>query len=252
LDKDSIRIGFQSVHGMAEADAKTLFEERAHRPFQSLGDFLARTQFKPSVLYRLALGDFFRPFGIEQRDALWEILAYQSFFAGHRKSQQLSLFKGQRVGSAHHLPFKKFSRYQTICADYKAYGLSTRGHPMEIVRLQLRNLPQITTAEARTYPHGRRIKLPGLSIVMQRPPTAKGTVFATLEDETGLLDLIIHKAVFERHHDTILDFCFLLITGDIQRDGLSISLVVKDIQPIRCLNIKTDDLDRMISEGVRG
>src|SRR5690606_35748100 len=99
----------------------------------------------------------------------------------------------------------------------------------QAIRQKWRNLPRLIAWEAKQFSHGRNIRIAGLSIVMQRPPTAGGTVFATLEDESGFLDLVIHKKTFEKYRDLVLDHCFLIVCGRIQRDGLSVSLIVQSL-----------------------
>ncbi len=219
----ALRLGFRYLSGIRQDEANQMIAAREERRFSSLEDFLSRAHVRSSMLHRLALGDAFSVFGLDQRKALWRILA---------ANQQLPLFSGHELGeSARPSPFRALDTYESICADYTVFNLSARGHPMEEIRKRFPRLPRTTTATARATPSGRRLEVAGLSIVMQRPPTAGGTVFATLEDETGILDLILHKDVFERYREMILEHCFLIATGAIQRDGDSISLIVKSVRP---------------------
>jgi error-prone DNA polymerase len=251
LENGGIRLGFRYVLGVQETEILNLLAERAQKPFRSLVDFLERSHLRQNMIHRLALGDAFTCFGLDQRAALWSILAHQAL-QGDTFPEQLSLFSHLEETSENcvkNLPFKKMDEYESIRSDYSAYTLSTRGHPMKMIRKKFPRLPKLTTLQAKQFPHGRTISLPGLSVVMQRPPTAAGTAFATIEDETGFLDLIFHKKIFEKFRDLILDHCFLIVTGKIQRDGNSISLIVQNIQSF--LYSKELEVNRHLSEGVR-
>lgn len=254
LENGGIRLGFRYVAGIQQTEAESILAARKVRPFQSLEDFIHRCRIRKNILYRLALGDCFKCFQYDQRSALWKILSL-SLIIDPISPIQLNLFTCR--DSWHHevsrSPFREMGEYESVQSDYQSFGLSSRGHPMKYIREHFSELPQITTQHAKTLPHGKMIEIPGLSVVMQRPPTAAGTVFATLEDETGFLDLFIHKAVFEKVKDLILDHCFLIVRGRIQRDGLSVSLVVQNVKP--CLVSSRESyfqMGRLISEGVRG
>jgi error-prone DNA polymerase len=127
---------------------------------------------------------------------------------------------------------------EKVIQDYSSLGLSARGHPMVFLREKLLQSPRVrgraanTTAKIKTLRHGSFVVLPGLSVILQRPPTAKGTAFATLEDESGVLDLIFHKDVYERYRDVIREEPFLWVKGVLQRDGDASQVVVKGLEPI--------------------
>ncbi len=232
LEQGAIRIGFRYVSGISEQEISRLLIERKEKPFQNLADFLDRCSLKRNILHRLALGDAFACFQLDQRTALWQILGYQ--LLNYSKSPvQLSLFSGypNSITNEKYL-FKRMNDYEAISADYAVYGLSTRGHLMGAIRKRFPNLPKMTATQAKNSVQNRVIRISGLSIIMQRPPTASGTAFATLEDETGFLDLIFFKTVYERFKEVIMDHCFVIIQGKIQRDGLSVSLVVQNVKPL--------------------
>ncbi len=132
--------------------------------------------------------------------------------------------------------FDPLSPYEQVRQDYASYGLSVRGHPMEFLRkrvaLRQRTLAQTTSARVKRLNRGSLASITGLVIVRQRPPTAKGTCFATLEDEDGFLDLILHKAVFERYEAVFLGNSFLIVTGIVQKEGHAASLLVKKLEAL--------------------
>lgn len=224
-----LRLGFCYVHGMSEREGQELLHARKERPFASLADFLSRTRLRQNVLHQLALGDAFACFGYDSRHALWEILA-----RGAAQRDLFSFLEEDAGETRKKGLFEELGSAERIRLDYSVYGLSTRGHPMQEIRRQLegmRRFPRMTTRQARETPAGRLIRIPGLSIVIQRPPTASGTAFATLEDEHGFLDLILHRDVFQAHRELILEHCFLIVSGIIQRDGKAVSLIVKRLEP---------------------
>src|SRR5262249_5295161 len=130
-----LRLGFCVVSGLGSARGKAMLEERARKPFASFADFLARAKLTPTVLETLALGEAFACFGLQQREALWRILAYQMIDATE-SSGQLGLFTGveQASASAEAPRFAALTEYDKIRLDFEAYGLSVRGHPMEALR----------------------------------------------------------------------------------------------------------------------
>ena len=231
----SIRLGFRLTRGMSEEEFETITRARVEKPFRSLEDFLARTKIRRNVLHALAMGDALQCFGRDRRHTLWKILdseiatgAIPAAPEGTRlqAAEQLSLF-GLMAGRppsadapAGGAPiFAPLGALEAIHTDYRSFGASTRGHPMQELRKLRPDLPQLTTAQAKSRGHLRKLAVSGLVIVMQRPPTAKGTCFATLEDETGFLDLILKKEVYERHRELFGAHSFFTISGMLQRSG---------------------------------
>lgn len=253
IENSALRIGWRFVHGIARSEVDLLLKQRSLKPFQNLGDFLTRVRLRPPVLHRLALGGAFACFGYEQRQALWAVLDLAPLVKP--ETDQLSLFQ-THSDTPRNSPLAPVDEYQSICLDYKAYGHSTQGHPMQAIRNRFPKLPKTNAASAKATAHGRTLCVPGISVVMQRPPTAKGVVFATLEDETGFLDLIIHQKTFERFKEVILDHSFLLVRGMIQRDGGSVSMIVREIRTFLDHGLENKSPEGLrvkpnLSEGVR-
>lgn len=227
----SIQLGWRVVKGLSEKSADQILKARCDRLFSSLEDFLERTSLQSRDIQSLAMGDVFRCFGYEQRDALWKALEYELISRSEQTQgmEQLNLFSNlvSAERSKREL-FKKLDFDQSIREDYRSFRLSHRGHPMQGLRMKMgHRLPSATVKQVRKTPHGQSLSVAGLVIVRQRPPTAKGTSFATLEDEHGLLDLIIHKTVFEKYKEVFLTRSFLMASGLLQRDGHTVNLVVK-------------------------
>ncbi|OQW49138.1 MAG: hypothetical protein A4S09_03485 [Proteobacteria bacterium SG_bin7] len=218
MENGALRLGFRIIRGMKEKNMESLV---AGRPYTSLGDFLAKNSLRRDVLYRLAMGNAFVGFGMDQRHSLWSILDYDI-----KSSEiQMDLFHKQSQGDDDDI-FKKLSFFENIKSDYNSMGLSTIGHPMQGLR-QAQKLPLTTSFLAKQVAPGKEIHAAGLVIIKQRPPTAKGMTFATMEDEFGFLDLVIRPDVYEKHHEALAYNCFLEIKGIVQREGNTVSILVK-------------------------
>ncbi|MGK5082849.1 PHP domain-containing protein [Bdellovibrionota bacterium FG-1] len=221
-----IRIGFRVVRSLSEMEFSALQENRTTEgPFLSLGNFVRRTRLKPLVLEGLAMGDAFACFGLSQREALWELLSYR----GVHLAEQLDFFSAG-IGSGDQAVFSPMAEHESIRADYRSFGLSTQGHPMQVLRKKLKGaFSRVTSQTVRGASHGSWLQVAGLVIACQRPPTAKGMCFATLEDQEGLVDLVIHAEVYEKYEEILRGHGFLGVSGKVQADQ---SLMVKRIETL--------------------
>jgi error-prone DNA polymerase len=221
----AIRLGWRILKGVSRDSVDKLISEKKKRPFESLWDFLQRCGLRRDLKERLAEGDGFRCFGISQRQALWEILRWE-FVSLSQSDTQFELFPESEKTLTFVFPQAK--PLQELKMDYRSFGLSARGHPMLFLRRHLnRKELRITTQTIKaTAPSGRHLKVGGLVIVRQRPHTAQGNGFATLEDETGFLDLIFKKKTLERYLHQFYGSSFLFVSGKLQRDGDAVSLLV--------------------------
>jgi error-prone DNA polymerase len=232
--RKAIRVGFRVVSGLGREEFERIAaERRANGPYRSLGDFVSRARIsRPQVLERLAMGEAFECFGLSQRQSLWDILEHRNLVASEaelaRYGHQLSFFGGTAQGAqgsaaGENTPalFLRLSEPEAIRADYQSYGLSTRGHPMGALRKGApdSSIFKNTSLMVKRSPSGRQLKVAGLVIVRQRPPTAKGTAFATLEDEEGFLDLVLHEEVYEKYREVFVSNAFLLVSGKVQADA---------------------------------
>jgi error-prone DNA polymerase len=242
----TVRLGWNLVRGMSEKDAHHITTEREKRgEFATLADFLVRTRLRSPVLHELALGGAFACFGLEPRQALWEVLAASQSELGARAAVEgppgeqlrLPLFEaGVFAGGSPHAAitpvFSAMTEYESVTAEHRAFGLSTRGHPMRGLRALLPELPRATITEIKARPNSARISVAGLLLVSQRPPTAKGTAFGTLEDETGLLDLIFRKEIFEKIRQTCAQSPWMTVHGSLRSEGGAVSVLVREALPV--------------------
>ena len=246
--KKQLQLGFRVVRGLSKKEVERIVEARQREgAFSSLVDFLARGSVSRRNLQSLALGNAFQALEprLDRRHLLWQILAYE--WQPHRKKEyeQLQLFSQVELPSPDRKLFPSLGAFASVQADYRAYGLSTSAHPMAPLRAEFKdrlktNLSarrsfaflRYNSASVRKAPSGRYLSLAGLVIIRQRPQTAKGVRFATLEDEWGYLDLILHLQTYERYQDIFDHKAFLVAAGTLQRDQHSASLLVKRLSPL--------------------
>ena len=206
----AVRLGLRYVKGLSrERDAAPLIAARAERPFSSLADLRRRAGLGKGALDRLAEAGALEGLRPGRRAALWEA-------QGAAGAGDLPLSPSEPSPA-----LAPLSAAETIAWDYRSGDLSPRGHPLGPLRgdLRARGLPDAATLSR--LPHGRRVRYAGLVICRQRPGTAAGVTFLTLEDETGFVNAVIWKRVFERHAVLAKTASFLGITGRLQvQDGV--------------------------------
>jgi error-prone DNA polymerase len=221
----TVRMGFRNVAGIRKQEVSQLIEARRERSFEGMHDFLARTHLKRDVIERLAMADAFVSFGLDQRHSFWRSIELGSLFE-QKNSAQLSLFEKAGTLSANSAVFESMTLYEGILEDYRAMGYSLRGNAMKGIRSENPSLPKTHSVSVKKLAHGACATYAGLLMVMQRPPTAKGVCFITLEDEFGSVDLVLFKNIFERFLHVIRASRFLVVKGTIERRGKSVSFMV--------------------------
>ena len=195
----SLRLGFNTLLGMAAAHVERIERARQEGPFGSLDDFARRTGLSRAVLTRLAKAGTFGSLGLDRRTALWEALG--------QDQKELPLFD-RRVRETHQPDAPPRSNAPYIPARDVAgrrgagrlpYGRSIATGPSATVPPRRLEKRRVVTADAlKTLPHGRPVSVAGIVLVRQQPRAAKGITFVTLEDETGAANLIVRQAVWKR------------------------------------------------------
>ncbi len=231
LEGGVLLLGWRTVAGVSEARARGLEAQARERPFSGPADFVRRAGLPGAVLRRLALAGAFACFGLDERAALWGLLALEALAPAEGVGGQLGLDLEPAGEAAPELG--RPDAFEGVRLEYEAWGLSTRGHPMRTLRaLQPRPCPPLARIKAEGV-HGSRVRADGMLIVRQRPGTAKGVVFATLEDESGLLDLVLWRDVHARLAPVLEAHSFLRAGGVLQRDRDSVSVLVGSLEPLR-------------------
>ncbi len=206
-----VRMGLRYIKGLAEQDAETIAITRRERRFRSVEDFVRRTRLGEKALKALAEAGALESFGAGRRDVLWEVL-------GHARRPRPSLALEVREEAP---SFRGLDDFETILWDYRRSGHSTRGYPLEPLRDTLRAQGLPDSEEVRQLPDGTSVRYVGIVICRQRPGTAGGVVFMTLEDEKGFVNAVLWKAVMERFSVIARTATLLGITGRVQaRDGV--------------------------------
>ncbi len=202
----AVRMGLSYVKQLGARERRAITAARELRPFASLDDLLCRAKVGEKALTALAEAGAFDVFGLSRRDALWEVRALV-------RSGRATLPVQVRERPAH-LP--ALDALETIGWDYDAARHSPRGHPLAELRdvLASQGLPDARTLTS--WADGRRVRYAGIVICRQRPGTASGVTFMTLEDETGFVNVVIWKQVFDRHAVIARGAHFLGITGKLQ------------------------------------
>lgn len=216
----AVRMGLRYVKGLGEGDWKRI--EAARRAGVSrLADFVAASGLDEAALEALAAAGALQSLGVQRRDALWSV-------TGASRLRAAAAADALGLGDPEIAPeLEGLTAYEEISWDYGASGHSTRGHPLAPYREELagRGLPDAAALSA--VADGSRASYAGLVICRQRPSTAGGVVFMTLEDESGFVNLVVWEKVFAANRKVILTSPVLGVTGNIQsRDG-TVHLIVE-------------------------
>lgn len=220
----ALRLGFRQIRGLREEDAEWIAAARGNG-YPDVESLWRRAGVPPDTLERLAEADAFAPLGLNRRDALWAARAL-------RAPAPLPLFGTDGEGLAEpDVVLPAMTLGQEVVEDYLSLRLSLRAHPLELLRPRL---PDSTAHERLPQCRGR-VTVTGLVITRQRPGTAAGVIFLTLEDETGVSNVVVWKKVYESFRKAVIAGRLLRVTGRIERDGQVIHVIaerVEDISPL--------------------
>ncbi|HMB10029.1 error-prone DNA polymerase [Saliniramus sp.] len=228
LSDHAIRLGFRMIKGLREADMRMIVERRGGG-YDSVRDLWLRTGLSPAVLERLAEADAFQLLGLERRDALWAVKALRR--TGDK--DDLPLFAAARMAEREpdaELP--AMPPGEKVVADYRALTLSLKAHPVSFLRRELAGRNLRACADLDGARHGVRIGCAGLVLIRQRPGSAKGVVFMTVEDESGIANLIVWPKVFERFRPVVLGARLVGARGRLQQANGVTHLVVEALEDL--------------------
>ncbi len=218
----ALRLGFRQIKGFKEEDAGWITAARGNG-YPDPEALWLRAGLRPDVLTRLAEADAFSDMGLTRRDALWQVKAIRS-------TQPLPLFNDPIDGEAIHEPGTELPVMhlgEEVVEDYVSTRLTLRAHPMELLRPVIPGL--IPHDSLPDIPLGR-YSVCGLVITRQRPGTASGVIFLTLEDETGVSNVVVWPGIYERFRRIVMGGRLLRVTGYLQREGIVVHLIAQDIQ----------------------
>lgn len=210
----ALRLGFRQIDGLKEEEFRALVAARGNG-YDSLRDVWLRGGLSPASIERLAQGDAFRSLGLDRREALWAARALNRVGG----EEDLPLF-GRTVMAAREadvdLPALRLGEH--VVEDYRALRLSLKAHPAAIVRDELLGLGVIEADRLSVLRNGANARTAGLVLVRQRPDTASGVIFMTLQDETNIANIIVWPAVFERFRAEVLGARLCAVDGKIQNE----------------------------------
>jgi error-prone DNA polymerase len=216
----AVRLGLRMVDGLGSAAAVAIERSRRAGPFHSIGQFARRTQLRSAAIRRLAEADAFRSLQLDRRQSLWQSLG--------QRQEYRPLFTAEDVEPLVLLP--AMSGQEQVLADYQTTRLSLKAHPVSFFRSDLTARGVTPAGTLNDLPNGCFVRVAGLVLVRQRPGTAKGITFVTLEDETGTANLIIRLDVWERYHQVARTATALIAHGRLQNQQKVIHVLASKLE----------------------
>ncbi|MBI1284752.1 MAG: DNA polymerase III subunit alpha [Thiobacillus sp.] len=219
-----LRLGLRMVNGFSLEGATRLIAARAQKPFASVDDLAARGGLDPRDLKCLAAAGALARLAGHRRQAYWDVAGIERatpLAIGHVKEPQPELFP--------------LTEGQDLVADYASLGLSLGRHPLALLRDRLQRDRLVTAAELGRSPHGRLVRAAGLVLNRQRPGTASGVTFLTLEDETGHVNVVVWRDLAERQRRELLGARLLAVYGTLERQGEVAHLIAGHLRDLTSL-----------------
>lgn len=234
----TVRLGFRQVTGLKEEEMR-MFTTRRDRMYQTPDEVRRHTGLSVAVLERLASADAYRSMGLDRRQALWAV-------RGMVSDHQLPLFvkaETSALGPDPDVALPEMALREHVVIDYQTHRLSLKAHPMALLRpLYERGIPSLDpkqkhrktrrTLTAKDLFKTRQnewVTIAGVVLVRQKPGTAKGVVFITLEDETGTANIVVWSKIMTRHRRTIMNGRLIAVRGKVQREGDIIHVVAQEV-----------------------
>ncbi|MDX2258456.1 MAG: error-prone DNA polymerase [Hyphomicrobiaceae bacterium] len=211
-DGPALRLGLRLVDGLGEADGRRIAAARGNG-FADLDDLLRRSRMGRGALERLAAADTLRSLGLDRRQGLWQVSALPP-------GDSLPLFswgETREDGPEAAVALPEMTLGEHVVADYQTLRLSLKAHPMALLRDRLAGEGIVTAERLGRLADGARVRIAGIVLVRQRPGSAKGVVFMTIEDETGVANAVVWPKVLERYRKVVMTARLMLIEGRVQR-----------------------------------
>ncbi|MGQ0508291.1 MAG: error-prone DNA polymerase [Myxococcaceae bacterium] len=219
-----LRLGLRLVKGLKEKTAQRLRDAREAGPFQSIAELARRTRIARHEIARLALVGALGRLVKSRRDALWQLQALGPLDAD-------DLFFGIPTDDTQ-VELPPLSVSERVSLDYQTTGVSLDTHPLTLLRPELARRGAHTAEGLKTVRPGKRVGVGGMMICRQRPPTAHGFCFLSLEDETGISNLVVEPGVFERFRREILSAVLIYAEGTLEKSGKVINVKVKHLEAL--------------------
>jgi error-prone DNA polymerase len=211
----ALRLGLCLVKGLAKAAAERLVAARGQRAFASVDDLARRANLNAHDMHALAAAGALAGLSGHRRDALWDVSGIER---PPRLLAEAPIVEAQPVLAAP-------TEGEDLVADYASLGLTLGRHPLALLRERLQRQRMHTAAELKTLPHGRIARVTGLVTGRQRPGTASGVTFVTLEDETGMVNVIVWRDLADRQRKELLRSSLMSVYGTLEREGEVVHLI---------------------------
>ncbi|EKV28430.1 DNA polymerase III alpha subunit [Caenispirillum salinarum AK4] len=222
----ALRLGFRQIKGLSGTvsalECDRIVTLRPFKGYADAEDVWSRAQASADTLEKLAHADAFAGLGLARRDALWAV--------GRLKAAPLPLFAvadARENGQEPAVFLPDLQPGEHVVEDYQSLRLTLRKHPLALLRRDLDRDGAVSTRRLQGWTDGRKVLVAGLAVCRQRPGTAKGIIFITLEDEYGVANLIVRSEVFEKHRQAVLRGRLLYAHGRFQKDGLVQHVIVE-------------------------
>lgn len=212
-----VRLGLSRIDGLAEEAGLRIVQARAEQPFETVEDLARRAALNAHDLHALARAGALRSLAGHRHQAAWAVAGIDT--------RPTALLRQTRVHEGEGASLAAPSEVDDMLADYRALGLTLGRHPLALLRAELAAFKVQPAAVLHGYPHGRLARASGLVTHRQRPETAKGTIFVTLEDETGAVNVIVWPSVAREQHRPLVGARLLTVYGQWQREGEVMHLV---------------------------
>lgn len=220
-----LRLGLRLLSGIPATAAVAIEEEQRQAPFTSMDDFVRRTCLSPAIVAKLAEADAFGSLKLDRRHSLWQALSQEK----GKKPQPLLAELDEKELIADLPPM---SLSEQVFADYRTSGLSLKAHPMSFFRNELDLLRITPAAKLNVMPDGRHLRVAGIILLRQRPGTAKGITFVTMEDETGIVNLVVKQRVWAQYYAIARHSAAWIARGRLERKDSVIHIVVSRLEDL--------------------
>ncbi|HVJ02950.1 MAG TPA: error-prone DNA polymerase [Sphingomonas sp.] len=231
----AVRLGLRMVRGLANEDAAALVSARGDTPYSSIEEIQRRARLGAGALNRIGEADGFGSLGSGRRQGLWQVKGLAD--------APLPLFAAADArdaawpGEAREpdVPLVPMGEGEEVVEDYRSLSLSLRAHPLSFLRAELAGRKILPCSATRSMRDGRWIDLAGMVLIRQKPGSARGVMFITLEDETGIANLVLWTSVFEKYRRVVLGASMMGVRGKLQREGEVIHVIadrLDDLTPL--------------------
>ncbi|MDQ1159565.1 error-prone DNA polymerase [Sphingomonas sp. SORGH_AS 950] len=221
----AVRLGLRVIRGLSNADGAKIVGARATAPYESIEEVWRRSGAQRGSIEKLADGDAFHGFGADRRQGLWKVKGLGEaplplFAAADRTS-----FMQSAEGIEPHVALRPLTDGREVIEDYRNLQLSLRAHPLTFVRDQLKRRGVTCCADLASVRDGRHVEVAGIILVRQKPGSAKGVLFITIEDETGIANGILWPDRFEAQRRTVMSASMVGLKGRVQKEGEVIHVI---------------------------